>query len=213
MPATGPTVMRLRKPRWRDPRLIVGIVLVLVSVMLGALLVTRLAATTTVMAARVDIVPGDEITADMLTTVDVRLGDREHMYVSSMDQVPDGSVATQTVRAGELVAASTVGQAADVQLRPVVIPVDSAVAESVTPGGTVELWRTSNADNEQPADAEMLIDGAVVRRVDEGSAIGMQSMTVEVLVPRDDVSAILEALGEDGRLDVIGVPGAEGVAA
>jgi hypothetical protein len=39
----------------------------------------------------------------------------------------------------------------------------------------------------------------------------MRSMSVEVLVPADDLSAVLEVLSQDERLDVIGVPGAHGV--
>lgn len=49
--------MRLRRPRWKDPRLIVGVVLVVASVLMGALLVSRLAETTPVLVARSPIVP------------------------------------------------------------------------------------------------------------------------------------------------------------
>ena len=36
-------------------------------------------------------------------------------------------------------------------------------------------------------------------------------MSVEVLVPAEDLAAVLEVLSQDERLDVIGVPGAHGV--
>ncbi|MFC0674498.1 SAF domain-containing protein [Brachybacterium hainanense] len=213
MPDPSPAVMRLRRPQWKDPRLVVGIVLVLLSVLLGSLVISRLAETTPVLAAREDIVPGDVITADKLVTVDVRLGETEGLYVVDPADVPEGSVAMQTIRAGELLSLSSVGQGTDRPLRPVVLPVTESVAESVRPGGQVELWRTrAGSDGAQPT-AELLIDSAVVRRVDEGSAIGMRSMTVEVLVPAQDVPRVLEALSEDARLDVIGVPGAQGAAA
>lgn len=204
-------VMRLRRPRWKDPRLIVGIVLVLVSVLMGALLVSRLSATTPVLVARTAIVPGDEISADQLTTVELRLGDQEDLYVGSVAAIPEGAVATQTVQAGELLPISALGQSEDVPLRPVMIPVETTVAESVAPGATVELWHTPSGDEAGTSvNSEMLVEDAVVRRIDEGSSLGMRSMSVEVLVPRDAVGPLLEVLARDERLDVIGVPGTHG---
>lgn len=206
-------MMRLRRPRWKDPRLIVGIVLVVASVLMGALLVSRLAETTPVLVARSPIVPGDVIGPDNLATVEMRLGEQDGLYVGSLGAIPSGAVATRTVQAGELIPLSAVGQAGDVPLRPIVIPVDATVAESVTPGATVELWHTSpEEDDGTSADAELLVSAGIVRNVDEGSSLGMRSMAVEVLVPQEDLPAVLKVLSRDERLDVIGVPGAHGVA-
>ena len=211
MGATAP-VMRLRAPRWKDPRLIVGIVLVLASVLMGALLVSRLSATTSVLVARGPIVPGDPLESADLATVELRLGDHREQYVGTLEAIPEGAVTTQTVQAGELVPVSAVGQSQDVPLRPVVIPVEATVAESVVPGSSVELWHTSpSVDDGGTGEAELLVPDAVVRRIDEGSSLGMRSMSVEVLVPADDLAAVLEVLSQDERLDVIGVPGAHGV--
>lgn len=205
-------MMRLRRPRWRDPRLIVGIVLVLASVLMGAVLVSRLSETTSVLIARTAIVPGDPLVGADLVAVDLRLGDQTGHYVGSLEAIPDGAVATRTIRAGELVPLSAIGQSADVPLRPVVIPVDATVAESVVPGASVELWHTVPATDEDPdAQAGLLVPDAVVRRIDEGSSLGMRSMSVEVLVPRDRLDEVLEVLSKDERLDVIGVPGAHGL--
>lgn len=209
--ATQP-VMRLRRPRWKDPRLIVGIVLVVASVLMGALLVARVSETTPVLVAKGPITPGDPLTADTLTTVEVRLGDQRDLYVGGLDAVPEGAVASSPVQQGEMLPVSAVGQPAEVTLRPVVIPVDASVAESVVPGATVELWHTSPAARDGGSgEARLLVEEAIVRRVDEGSSLGMRSMAVEVLVPRDDVAAVLQVLAEEERLDVIGVPGAYGV--
>lgn len=206
-------MMRLRKPRWKDPRLIVGIVLVVASVLMGAVLVSRLSETTSVLVARSAIVPGDPISAGDLETVELRLGEQTDNYVGTLEAIPEGAVALRTVRAGELVPMSAIGQSAGVPLRPVVIPVGAAVAESVVPGATVELWHTAPAAEEgADAQARLLVPDAVVRRIDEGSSLGMQEMTVEVLVPGDSVDEVLEVLSQDERLDVIGIPGAHGVA-
>lgn len=211
----GPTapMMRLRRPRWKDPRLIVGIVLVVASVLMGALLVSRLAETTPVLVARSPIAPGDAIDPADLVVAEMRLGDQTDLYAGSVEAIPEGAVATRAVQEGELVPMSVIGQSEDVPLRPVMIPVDMTVAESVAPGAMVELWHTAaTADEAGDAHAELLVPDAVVRRVDEGSSLGMRSMSVEVLVPSDSVHEVLEVLSKDERLDVIGVPGAHGLA-
>lgn len=201
-------VMRLRAPRWKDPRLIVGIVLVAVSVLLGALLATRVSETTTVMVARGPIVAGDVIDTEDLITAEVRLEDRAAHYLRPGDEVPQDAVALRSIGAGELVPRTAVGQSEGAPLRPVMIPVSTAVAESVTPGRTVELWRTSSTGRGEESRAELLVDDAIVRRLEDGSTLGMRSMAVEVLVPKDDLAGVLEALGDGDTLDVIGVPGA-----
>lgn len=210
---TAATALRLRRPRWRDPRLLIGIVLVLLSVIAGMLVVARLAATTTVLVARADVVVGDTLQADDFTIAELRLGEQVARYAGSVDDIPTGAVATATVHAGELLPLSAIGQGDGVQLRPVVVAVDSAVAASVGPGAQVELWTTPTASSNEPrASSTLLVDAGVVRSVDEGSSLGMRSMTIEVLVPADDVPAVLEALAADDRLDVIAVPGARGAA-
>ncbi|MGP9538985.1 SAF domain-containing protein [Brachybacterium sp. AOP43-C2-M15] len=176
------------------------------------MLVTRLSETTSVLVARAPIVPGDPIDAADLVAVDLRLGEQTDHYVGSAEAIPEGAVATRTIQAGEIVPLSAIGQSADVPLRPVVIPVDATVAESVVPGATVELWHTSPAGDETSAHAQLLVSDAVVRRIDEGSSLGMRSMSVEVLVPGDSLEAVLEVLSQGERLDVIGVPGAHGLA-
>ena len=206
-------MMRLRTPRWKDPRLIVGIVLVVASVLMGAVLVSRLSETTSVLIARSAIVPGDTISAEDLVAVELRLGEQTDRYLRSVDAIPEGSVALRTIHPGELVPMSAVGQSEEVQLRPVVIPVDASVAESVVPGATVELWHTApTTEDGTEMRARMLVPDAVVRSVDEGSTLGMQKMSVEVLVPSDSLGEVLEVLSQDQQLDVIGIPGAHGLA-
>lgn len=206
------TTLRLRRPRWRDPRLLIGIVLVLVSVLAGMLVISRLAATTTVLVARSDVVLGDELDPGDFSAVQLRLGEQTGRYASSPEQIPEGAVATETVRAGELLPLAVIGQGEGVQLRPVVVEVDEAVAASVAPGARVELWSTpADPGDAERSPASRLVEGGVVRSVDEGSSLGMRSKSVEVLVPAEDLPAVLEALAADDRVDVIAVPGARGV--
>lgn len=209
VPTEPAGALRLRRPRWRDPRLLIGIALVLVSVLAGILVITRLSATTTVLVARTDVVVGSVLRSEDLTTAQLRLGEQTPQYASSLDQIPAGAVATETIRAGHLLPVSAIGQGEGVQLRPVVIEVDAAIARSVAPGARVEVWSTpEQSGQEERAQAVRLVDSGVVRTVDEGSSLGMQSTSVEVLIPADEVPVLLEALAADDRLDVIAIPGA-----
>src|SRR5699024_4649899 len=209
-PAVGATagMMRLRTLRWMDPRLIVGIVLVVASVLMGAVLVSRLSETTPVLVARSAIVPGEPIAAEDLTTVELRLGEQTDHYVGTLEAIPEGAVALRAIRAGELVPMSAIGHAGAVPRRPGARPVAGAVAEAVGAGAAGALWPTAPAVAEGAAGAARpLVRDAGVRRVDRGSSRGMRERSVEVLVPSGRLDEVLEVRSQDERLDVIGVPG------
>ncbi|MDO5662846.1 MAG: SAF domain-containing protein [Brachybacterium sp.] len=211
MSVPASSTLRLRRPRWKDPRLIIGIVLVVLSVLAGSLLVHRLAQTTPVLVAREDVVVGDTLDPSAFTVVEMRLGEHTEAYATGAEDIPGGAVATRTLGAGEILPRSVIGQSEDVSLRPVVIPVDVAVAESVRPGGGVELWHTPTGREDADPVAQQLVGDGIVRRVDSGSTLAMRSVNVEVLVRTEDLPAVLEALGRGDRVDVIGVPGAQGI--
>ena len=71
-----PTAARLQRPSWRDVRLVVGVVLVLLAVTLGAVVVAAADDTTPVYAVTAGLVPGQVVTQQDVRRVDVRLGDR-----------------------------------------------------------------------------------------------------------------------------------------
>lgn len=212
MMASKNTVLRVRRPRWRDPRLLIGILLVTVSVLAGALLAARLAQTTTVYSLRTDMVPGDVITREDLVAVDVRLGDAAPLYVTDAAQIPDGATAAVPLRAGELLSSAAIAQPGDVALRPVTIPVDGAAATTIEAGHRVEVWRThltgSARGQDGTAEAQLLYSGAIVRSVESGTGLAMTGTTVEILVPQEELPEILEAVAEQDRIDVIEMPGA-----
>ncbi|MCS6711001.1 flagellar biosynthesis protein FlgA [Brachybacterium sp. EF45031] len=212
MSSAPPVALRLRRPRWRDPRLLIGLALVLGSVLSGSFLISRLAATTPVLVARDTVVVGDVLAPEDFTVMEVRLGDQQGRYISTTSEIPQGAIAARSVGAGELLPRAAVGQTVEAPLRPVVIPVDATVAQSVTPGGTVELWSTPQVRSGEAPKAQRLVESGVVRRVESGSTLGMRSMTVEVLVPAGQLPAVLEAMAREDRLDVVGVPTADGAA-
>src|SRR3954470_22107537 len=98
----GPTPRRVRPPQWLDLRLVLGLLLVLGSVLLGARVVSAADATVPVWAAAGDLAAGTVLTADDLVSRDVRLDDTGESYLSSSTR-PEGRTLSRAVSAGELV--------------------------------------------------------------------------------------------------------------
>lgn len=204
-----PQARRLRRPTWRDPRLGVGVLLVAAAVALGTWAVRDAAATVRVYAAGEVLTPGDTVDVDALSVREVRLGDDETLYHLVTDGIPDG-VVTRTVGAGELVPRSAVGEAAAVDLRPVVVPLGLAVPADLGPGAVVDLWLAPPAQVGggvgQPAAAApepaLLAAELVVAEVVEDASMlsGTTGTSVELLVPRLDLPDVLAALSTGGQL-------------
>src|SRR4051812_3672766 len=85
----GPVPRRVRPPRWLDLRLVLGVLLVLGSVLLGARVVAAADATVPVWSAAGDLAAGTVLTADDLVPVDVRLDDVARSYLSTATR-PEG---------------------------------------------------------------------------------------------------------------------------
>jgi len=77
-----PTAKRLQRPSWRDSRLLVGVVLVLLATTLGAKVIAGADDRVPMYAAVQTLKPGDRLTTDNLKRVDVQLGDATTVYLS-----------------------------------------------------------------------------------------------------------------------------------
>lgn len=232
-PPASPPARRLTRPGWRDPRLLLGLVLVAGSVALGSTLVASAARTVPVYVAARPLVPGDVVDARSLRVVDVRLGSAQEAYLRADEPLPEGLVATGVVGEGELVARSTVAPEADLGLRPVAIEPAGALPDGLGVGSRVDLWYVpearpggvsgvtgavagaggtdgaAGAGHVAAAEPVLLVGDLTVADVSEpgGGFSVAPSVTVHVLVPVDDLPAVLAALASDGSVEVVLVPG------
>lgn len=220
-PAPRPAA-RLRRPGWKDPRLLVGIVVVALSVALGSWAVSTASRTVTVYAAGTALTPGTTVTAADLRAVEVRLGTQADRYLLVDDGLPDEAVVLRTVAVGELVPASSLGAAADLAVRAVAVPVTTGLSERIVAGAAVDVWyvpeapvptagsEPGTAAGDGPPQPALLVGGVTVAQVDEGEGtlvVGGPT-TVHLLVGVDDLPAVLAAVAGDGTIALVPVGGA-----
>lgn len=219
-PLPTPTVARLRRPGWRDPRLILGLVLVAASVALGSWAVSSAGRTVAVYVAAGPLTPGEPVDASNLRAVEVRLGPGDGKYFLAGRPLPDDLVALRVVGDGELVARSAVGASAELKVRAVAIPVAGALSDRVTDGTLVDVWfvpasddvataAEHTADETDGSEPYTLASQVVVAQVAEsgGTLVTGGPTTLHVLVPTDELPGVLAALAAEGEIAVVPVAG------
>ncbi len=96
----SPPAHRLKAPRWLDARLGAGIALVLVSVVVGARMVSAAGATTQVYAAATELAAGSQLAPGDVTPVKTRLFGTGRHYIDAAGPSPVGRVLIRTVGRG-----------------------------------------------------------------------------------------------------------------
>ena len=181
---------RLRSRPWRDPRLAGGIALIGAAVALGAWAVDAAAETEEIYVLAQDVAPGADLGADgVLTVVSSHPG--TGAYVRAGD-LPAGSVATRSLKAGELLPATAVGPAQEQNLRSILIEVAEGLPAGVRAGDYADLWAL-------PAQYLIIVS---IGQKDTGLVSGT-TVSVEVLVPIELVGPVLTAVGGQGPLVLV----------
>jgi hypothetical protein len=211
----APVPRRLRPPRWLDLRLVLGVLLVLGSVLVGARVIGAADATVPVWAAQGDLAAGTVLAADDLAVVDVRLDSVAGGYVSATVR-PEGRTLARAVGEGELLPRAAL-EAADELVR-VALPVQAAwVPPGLRRGQLVDVYAVADPATGAVGAAEggvdLVVGNAPVQAL-SGAADGVLSTpttTVQVVVsvPADDAPDVFAAVG--GRpLVVVAHEGAAG---
>jgi hypothetical protein len=132
----SPAPRRVATPRWLDLRLILGVALVLVAVVLGAVVVSRARHTDREVAVTRDLAAGTTLRADDLRLVDAQLPDRAAYLESAEDAV--GKVLTRPLSAGELLPAAALG--AQPAATTVTVPFAADAAPQLHRGQRIVVW-------------------------------------------------------------------------
>lgn len=202
-PATpsSPAARRYAPPSWRDPRLVVGLVIVATSVLLGARLLAGADDTVAVWSLRHDLPAGADVTAEDLQSSELRFGSdaQAAAYLSAGDAVPSGMTLLRDVTAGELLPRAALGpdDSADLAEVPISVSAD-AVPAGLGPGETVDVWVTASVDAQAEPRAKRVLEGVTVLATPEtGGALGPSATRqVVVAVAGDQEDLLARALAE-----------------
>jgi hypothetical protein len=181
----SPRPRRTARPSWLDPRLLLGVALVLASVLAGAKLVSSAEHTYPTVAARHDLAAGTILTAGDLTAARVQLPGRGHgLYLTRLADAV-GKRLSRPVSAGELLPAAAVADLPE--QTTVTVPLDAGAAPDLHKGERIELWVSTGSC----ASVVLLNDVAVqaVRDADTGAfgTVGSgQDVVISVAPPLAD---------------------------
>lgn len=202
---------RLRRPSWRDPRLLVGLLIVLASVAGVVALLSSQDRTAPVYAADRSLAVGERLEAEGLRVVEVRIEELSEHYLSAAEELPTGMQIVSVVEEGELVPVRAVAEEDPQGRQAVTLEVGHAVASGVEPGRQVDVWAApgpSLADGQEP-EADRLVSAAEVSGIEEStSAFGAQDgLSLELLVSPEELPRLLAARSSGMVLSA--VPAAE----
>jgi hypothetical protein len=207
MPKRPPGHPADRKPRrfWFDPRFVIGLVLVAGSVVGSVALIAANDSSIRVFAARETVVPGQKLLVGDLVAVSVRLDAAESHYLRPEDFPEEGVVVTRSIEAGEIVPRAAVGRASGADTAAVVLSLTSGLPESVRPGGVLDIWSAKKSGSgEYEAPVVIVSSAIVVRLISDDQLLSNGSGTsVEVLVPREAVAAVLESVANGAALSAV----------
>lgn len=210
-----PVAARLQRPSWRDGRLIIGVLLVLLATALGARVISSADDTVPMYAASTTLVPGEPVTPDEVRRVDVQLGADLGSYVRADHTLAADTFALREVRAGELLPRSALGSRSMIEVKPVTVPIDSGAAAALVPGSVVDVW----VNERDPASAapryrkpQLALQAAAVARVpDAKSALSGATGTasVQIMVGSDKVQQVIAAVDQGAKVTLVPVAGSQ----
>lgn len=197
---------RTRRTVGLDPRLLIGVVLVIASVAGVYAVVTATDRSVLVLAAVSTVSPGDRVYAADLRPTSVQLGDASDRYLVAKDVPADGLLVTRAVAEGELVPRSAVGSAASIRFASIVVTVSGQLSKSIIPGVVVDVWSAAEAEHGVYGPPVVLVGSAtVVRVVESGGIIADRGGGVEVLIPRTRIARVLEAVANSDAISLVPV--------
>lgn len=196
---------RTRRKLLFDPRLAIGLALVVASLAGVVGLVSAADATTELLVAGGALAPGQRVQRDDLVVVDVRLAAAAGHYLAPGDVPAEGVVVMRSVGEGELVPIDAVGRADGLRLASLVLDVGGALAASVQPGSVVDVWAARESEGGRFGPPAVIVSGAIVVRLVESESIvaGGQTTAVEVLVPTSRIARVLEATANADAVSIV----------
>ncbi len=220
-PPLSPPATRLAMPSWLDGRLVLGVLLVLVSVVVGARLLSSADASQHVWVATRDLAPGSTLADGDLRRGQVRLFDTGARYLVASGAAPLGYVLARGVGADELLPRDSLVRPDERgrSLRDVSVPVAAGhLPEDLQAGQQVDVYVTAGQPGSGaaspttgdapagPAATRLVLSRLTVTLRPRTAGLGAGGTTGVVLsVSERDAAALVTAL-QEGGIDLVRVP-------
>jgi hypothetical protein len=205
----APSAARLKPPSWLDGRLVAGVVLILLSVVVGAKVIASSDHYDNLWAAARNVAPGTTLVKADLAEVKVRFKDHGGAYISADGPSPVGRTTSQQLAAGQLIPLAALPSAPPSAIRLVTVPVDKLHMPrgSDLHGVQVDLYVTSkaSADSVQSAPQLVLANVTIADTITDSSLGGGGGSGVVLAVPVSYVDAVVAA-AQAGSVDLVRVP-------
>lgn len=207
MQASAP---RLKKPSWKDPRLLLGIVLVLASTAGVVALVGSADQTTEVFAVDEAIPLGTPVTAADFEVVPVRLGDVSASYLPAAEGIPENAVASSLLRKGELLSRADLGKADELDRKPVGLRIDDPLPAGTEAGSRVDVWVSLPDERNGFKEPKQILTAAEISElsIDESVLGANRATQLLVLVEDEDLASLLSAQSNGAEIAVVLNPAA-----
>lgn len=203
--APSPPAQRAPRPRWRDTRLLLGVLLVLLSVVIGARVVAGASGSGTWLTARGALPAGHVLTDGDLGTAKAHLDDASstHYYRADSRAALIGRPLAAPVGAGALLPADAVAPQSAGETRVVPVVVHAGRLPTLGPGDRVDVYALVKGAT-GGTDREIL----VVRDVEflSGETLGSGDTSAQVRVPVPDAIRVVAA-SQSERVDLVRVDG------
>jgi hypothetical protein len=212
----SPRASRLGSPSWLDGRLVLGVLLVLVSVLVGAKVLAGADTSQQVWVATHDLAPGTVVAEGDLRTGQVRLFGSSSGYLAGGK--PVGYLVTRDVGAGELLPRASLQQPPGSALlrRDITLSVATGhLPPDLAHGQQVDVYvtpddkaakRSATAAGDAYA-PRLVLAGLALSKVVRAGGLGAsgQDQPVVLSVEPGQVLALVQAMSE-GSLDLVRVP-------
>lgn len=194
-----PAARRISRPRWLDIRVIGGIVLLIISVAVGAKVIGSASRTSPVWAVTADLAAGTVLTAGDIAAAEVNLGPQGSVYVDIASDLV-GAVLNRAVRSGELLPASALDPAGDGRVLSVSVSPDH-LAPGIAHGSVIDLYlitgRSAVLGDEVSTD--LLQGGVTVQQVTAPASGGLSGAVsnryqVALLLPFAEADVLVRRL-------------------
>ena len=154
-----------------------------------------------VLVAKHNIFVGDFVSSADFETRSLNLGQSADKYLQP-NALPNRSMARREILTGELAAKTAIGRTEGSQV-PLALNLSQSLPHQIVAGRTVDVWATALHLGQVDGTPEPIALGAMVTAISQGSSLGQQRTTAELMVSSTYVPALLLAQADGSVLSLV----------